>query len=191
MTQKLILELSEEILNVKPLESSSSSWTRSVLSHDQAIKWTKAKVRVYSDCVLCMGQMNDSKEAITRWECQVEELKMYPSHKELLGIDGEAIEFECDIVQGFSSSQILQEIQQDPKRKSIELEEFTDRIIFMSMFNDIDWTKRGNDENCISNAEKVRSYAKKFLQGHWTFQGLGSGKKWYGGSSCPLNGDWD
>ena len=41
ITQKLMLEHSEEILNVKPLESSSSSWTRSVLLHDQAIKWTK------------------------------------------------------------------------------------------------------------------------------------------------------
>ena len=42
-----------------------------------------------------------------------------------------------------------QEIQQDLKRKSIEPEEFTDRIIFMSMFNDIELTKRGNTEKCI------------------------------------------
>ena len=79
ITQQLILEHSEEILNVKPLECSSPSWTRSVLSHDQAIKWTKAKVRVYSDSVLCVGQMNESKDAITRGEGQAEEFKMYPS----------------------------------------------------------------------------------------------------------------
>ena len=36
--QKLNLEHSEEILNVKTLESSSPSWMRSVLSQDQAIK---------------------------------------------------------------------------------------------------------------------------------------------------------
>ena len=53
----------------------------------------------------------------------------------------------------FSPLKILQEIQQDLERKNIKPEEFTDRIIFMSMFNDIDWTKRGNDEMCISNAE--------------------------------------
>ena len=52
ITPTVILEHSEEILNVKPLESSSPAWTRSMLSHDQAIKWTKAKVRVYSDSVL-------------------------------------------------------------------------------------------------------------------------------------------
>ena len=69
----------------------------------------KQKVRVYSDSLLCVGQRNESKEAIARREGQVEELKMYPSYKELVGIDGEAIEL-------------------------------TDRIIFMSMLNDIDWS---------------------------------------------------
>ena len=35
---------SEEILNVKCLEYSSLSWTRSVVANDQAIKWKKVKV---------------------------------------------------------------------------------------------------------------------------------------------------
>ena len=55
---------------------------------------------------LCVGQMNESKEAITRWEGQVEEFKMYLSHKELSGIDGEAIEFEWNIFPAFSSLQM-------------------------------------------------------------------------------------
>ena len=38
---------SEEILNVKPIESTAPSWMRSALSHDQVIKWTKAKVRIF------------------------------------------------------------------------------------------------------------------------------------------------
>ena len=36
--------------------------------------------------------------------------------------------------------QILQNIQEDLQRSKIEPEEFGDRIIFISMFNDIDWT---------------------------------------------------
>ena len=191
ITQKLMLEHSEEILNVKPLERSSPSWTRSVFSHDQAIMWTKTKIRVYSDSVLCVGQMNESKEAITRWDCQVEEFKRYPSYKELLGIDGQATEFGWNIFPGFSSLQILQEIQRDLKRKSIEPKEFTDRIIFMSIFNDIDWAIRANDEMCIADADKVKDYPKKFLQGHWTFLGPGSEKKGYGEPSYPPNGERD
>ena len=58
MTQKLMSEQTGEILNVKPLESSSLSWTRSVLSHDR-----EARVRVYSDSVLCVGHMNDGKKS--------------------------------------------------------------------------------------------------------------------------------
>ena len=43
ITQKLVMEHSEEVLNVKCLEYSSPSWARSALSKDQAIKWAKAK----------------------------------------------------------------------------------------------------------------------------------------------------
>ena len=55
--------------------------------------------------------------------------------KNLLGFDGEAIEFEWNIFPGFSSWQILQEFRNDLRRRNIELEKFTDRIIFMSMFH--------------------------------------------------------
>ena len=46
-------------------------------------------------------------------------------------------------------------------------------MIFMSMFNDIDWNRRGNEEECISNSEQIRDYAKRFSKEHWTFLGLG------------------
>ena len=55
----------------------------------------------------------------------------------------------------------------------------TDGIIFMSMFNDIDWKERKRWD-LYSNFEQVKNYAKRFSQGHWTFLGLGDEKKWYG-----------
>ena len=39
ITQKLVVEHSEEILNVKCLEYSSPSYARSALARDQAVKW--------------------------------------------------------------------------------------------------------------------------------------------------------
>ena len=74
---------------------------------------------------------------------------------------------------GFTTLTFLKDIQMDLERKNMEPENFKDRIIFMFMFNDIEWKK--NDENCISNAEKVKNYSKRFLPGHWTFLGPGSG----------------
>ena len=52
-------------------------------------------------------------------------------------------------------------------------EEFEDRFIFMSISNDIAWTKKGNSLDCISNSKEVRDYSKRFQLGHWSFLGLG------------------
>ena len=77
----------------------------------------------------------------------MEGLRSYSSCQDAVGIDGEAIEFEWTSFPGFSSFSILQEIQSDLARKNnIQPEEFKDQIIFMSMFNDIEW--KTNDENC-------------------------------------------
>ena len=74
----------------------------------------------------------------------------------------------------------------DLERKNNKLENFQDWIILMSMFNDIKWRK--NDESGISNGEKVKNYAKRFISGHWTFLGPSSEKRWYGDSQ---DGQWD
>ena len=43
-----------EIKNLFPEDSANPSWERSTLPIDQAIEWTKARIYVYSDPVLCM-----------------------------------------------------------------------------------------------------------------------------------------
>ena len=53
----------------------------------------------------------------------------------------------------------------------------------MSMFNDIDWTRKGNDGIGVSNSESQG--------GHWTFLGLGDEKKWYGTHPYTSEGKWD
>ena len=156
ITQKLRLEHYEEILKLHTIESASPSWTRSTLAHDQVIQRTEAKVRENSDSVLCLVKMWAQNDSITKWEGQVKEFKMSASCQELLEIDGEAIEFEWHLFPGFSSFQIFQESQNDLRKRNIEPEKFTDRIVFASMFNDIDWTKRRYSERCISNSEKSR-----------------------------------
>ena len=57
---------------------------------------------------------------------------------------------------------------------------FTGRILFMSMFNDIlCGTKDNEEEECLANARLVSLYARKFGKGEWSFIGPGSEKKWY------------
>ena len=55
-------------------------------------------------------------------------------------------------------------------------ENFTGRIKFMSMFNDISCGSRDNEKECMSNANLVSLYAKRFGKGQWSFIGPGSRK---------------
>ena len=71
-----------------------------------------------------------------------------------------------------------------------EPEHFTDRIIFMSMYNDIAWQEKGNTERCDYNSQTVANYARKFPR-DWSFLGPGSEKKWYGTYTHKPNGSWD
>ena len=86
------------------------------------------------------------------------------------------------------SLEVLQKILKDLQEQNIEPETYTDRSIFMSMFNDIAWTKRRNSEQWFSNSEHVKNYAKRCSQGHCAFLGPGSELKWYGTQSYPPEG---
>ena len=69
-------------------------------------------------------------------------------------------------------------------------ENFTGRILFMSMSNDISCDKKVNEEECLANAGVVKVLARKFGVGQWSFIGPGSEKKWYSAENSP-QGAWD
>ena len=154
-------------------------------------QWTKAKVQVYFDSVLCLVIMNGSEGAITRWEGQVEEFKMSSSNKELLGTDGEPIEFEWKNFPGFSTLQIVQKIQDDLRERTPNGKKSQTGSCACQCSTTSIGQKKGNDGICVSNSEKVKEYAKRFSQGHWTFLGPGDEKKWYGTLPYTPEGKWD
>ena len=138
-------------------------------STSQQITWTTANVRVYSDSVLCLRKMSDHSEANRRWENQVKEFRQSDSYREVPGIDGEQMEFEWNFFAGLTSLQILQKIQNDLQERNIVPEKVEDRIVVMSMSNSIEWTRKGNGGNCISNSEKVKTHAREILAGTLDF----------------------
>ena len=71
-----------------------------------------------------------------------------PTHTEN-NLDGEPIEFEWNIFPGLTTWAILQKIQEHLDVRSRNREQFEDRIIFMSTFNDTDWTQIGNSVECF------------------------------------------
>ena len=92
---------------------------------------------------------------------------------------------------GFTSIEILREIQKDLNARQINQDQFEGRIKFMRMFNDIDWTKSGNSSASISNAREVSDYAMEFQRGHWSFLGPADEEKWYGTCTYKPEGKWD
>ena len=69
----------------------------------------------------------------------------------------------------------------------IQPEQFEDRIISVSIYNDNDWTKDGNKQLCVSKCLEVKAYARRFLEAHSSF--LGTEKKDSKTVCLPLVGD--
>ena len=109
ITQKLVHKQGE-ILNVTMTECASLSWTRSSLAHDEAIKCSRQKVRVYLEAVLCNGKMKDPADTNRSWEGQVREFQQTDSYTEAFGIDGGPLAFEWNIFPGPTSLEILRKI---------------------------------------------------------------------------------
>ena len=53
-----------------------------------------------------------------------------------------------------------------------------DRVIFMSMYNDIDWTRKDNRDTCCQKLSRVSDYARQFPEGGWCFLGPGDKVVW-------------
>ena len=71
------------------------------------------------------------------------------------------MEFERTNFSGFTTLGIVDEIQKMMAESKCEPEQFNGRIIFMSMYNDIVWGKRGNHEKCMASSMNVAAHAKK------------------------------
>ena len=69
-------------------------------------------------------------------------------------------------------------------------ETFKGRILFMSMFYDISCEGKGNKQQCLRDADFVKTFARRFGIGQWSFIGPGSEKKWYPSENSP-QGAWD
>ena len=92
---------------------------------------------------------------------------------------------------GFNTLQLSEEVKSLLLRLGETPENFTGRITFMSMFNDLSCGSRDNEKECGSNATLVSLYARRFGTRQWSFIGLGSEKKWYSISEDSPHGEWD
>ena len=100
------------------------------------------------------------------------------------------MEFAGNIFPRFNTLQLNEEVKRLLLRLDETPENFTRRIIFMSMFNDISCGSRDN-EKIMSNANLVSPKTKRFGTRQRSFHGPGSEKKWYCISEDSPQGVWE
>ena len=105
--------------------------------------------------------MNENSQSNNAWEDRSTWFKSSPEYRALDKIDDEPMEFEWNIFPGFTTLQLVREVQELLSRLSVQPENFTGRIIFMSMFNDISWRSKDNEKECESSAQLVSLSVRK------------------------------
>ena len=123
-------------------------------------------------------------------EDRIAGVKSVKSYRGYDGINGEPTEFEWNIFPGFTTLQLCGKINDLLSSLGQTPATFTGRILFMSMFNDISCEGKGNKEQCLKDADYVKTFTKRFGIGQWSFIGPGSEKKWYPSDNSP-QGEWD
>ena len=154
------------------------------------INLQRTKVFVFSDSVLCLGKVLQHPESNEAWKNKVAGVRAERSYRDYDAINGETTEFEWNIFQGFTTLQLCDKISDLLSHLGQTPESFTGRILFMSMFNDICCDRYDNKDECLKNANYVKTFAGRFGIGQWSFIGQGSEKKWYSSGNSP-QGAWD
>ena len=121
---------------------------------------------------------------------ELQEYEPRGSYRDYEDVSGESTEFDWNIFPGFTSLQLCDKISNLLSSLGQSPETFTRRILFMSKFNDISCDRYDNKDECLKNAEFVKTFAKRFGIGQWSFIGPGSEKKWYPSENSP-QGAWD
>ena len=130
-------------------------------------------------------------DPVESWKSKIQWYSDNDYFKDLNRIDGQPIELEWKIFPGFTTMGILNQIQHMMEELQCDPADFKGRIIFMSMFNDIVWDSKENDQICENISLTITQYARRFPRGHWSFPGPGSEKKWYGTYDHKPDGSWD
>ena len=120
------------------------------LINDEIVKnLQRTRVYAFSDSVLCFGKVLQHPESNEAWKKRIELITTDKSYRGYDAIAGESTEFEWNIFPGFTAMQLCDKINDLLSNLGQTPENFTERILFVSMFNDISCEKKDNEEECL------------------------------------------
>ena len=171
ISEKLTAEQSDEIYGVNTINWEVSSWIHlSLVGGEQVISLshTEVYVRIIRFCIM---PWKDEREPNIKY-CLEDKLTWFKNSSQsrsLDTIDGEPMEFEWNIFPRFTTLQLSHKVQEFLSNMSTEPEDFIERIIFMSMINDISCGSKENERECERSAQLVSMCAKRFGASQWSF----------------------
>ena len=137
----------DEISGLETIGWENHSWKYvSLIGDERVINLQRTKVYVFSDSVLCLGKIFEKPQSNDAWEQRLGWFKSSPVYRNFDRIDGEPMDFEWNIFPRFNTLQLNGEVKSLLLRLDETPENFTGRIIFMSMFNDISCGSRDNEK---------------------------------------------
>ena len=146
ISAKLVTE-QEEISGLETIGWEKHSWKHlSLIGDERIINLQRTKVYVFSDSVLCLGRIHQNPEANEAWKKRIEWITSSQSYRDFDGINREPTEFEWNIFPGFNTLQLCDKVKDLLSRLGETPENFTGRILFMSMFNDISCGTKDNEK---------------------------------------------
>ena len=83
----------------------------SLVSDEEVISLSHAKVHAFSHSVLCLGKMNQNPTSNTDWEDKLTWFKSSSQYRTLDRIDGELMELERKNFSGFTTLQLCNKVQ--------------------------------------------------------------------------------
>ena len=191
ISTKLVSE-QDEISGLETIGWENQPWKYlSLIGDERIINLQRTKVYVFSDSVLCFGKIFENPESNDAWEQALGWIKSSQNYRNFDRIDGEPMDFEWNIFPRFNTLQLSDEVKRLLFRLGETPANFTGRILFMSMFNEISCGTKDNEKECLANARLVSLYARRFGKGQWSFIGPGSEKKWYSIKEDSPQGIWD
>ena len=93
ISAKLVSE-QDEISGLETIGWENHSWKYlSLIGDEEIISLQRTKVHVFSDSVLCLGEIHENTQSNAAWEQRLEWFKSSPEYNTLDRIDGEPMEF--------------------------------------------------------------------------------------------------
>ena len=177
LTLKQMFDLTAQLVNsqdqingLDKIQWEKNSWKRlSLIGDETVISLQSTKVYVFSDSVLCLGRVLQHPDSNEAWKNRVSGVRAEKGYRDFDAINGEPTEFEWNIFARLTTLQLCGKVNDLLSDLGKAPENFTRRILFMSMFNDISCDGKGNTEECLENAGVVKVPARKFGVGQWSF----------------------